>query len=642
MLTISLVQVNFQQGPTSCNAFYLPYTVGCLWAYANTFEHVQKNYQLEHIIWRRDDVTTTAEKLAKQDVVIVSCYVWNRNWNYALAQRIKEINPRCLILFGGPEMAVTKKDVFHQHPEIDVIIKGEGEETFKNFLLNIHDLESVPGLLINRNGEVVDTGDAERIQDLDSLPSPYLTGFFDDIVRDNPGVEWNGTLETNRGCPYQCTFCDWGSLTYTKVKKFPLEKVFAEMEWIARHKCGAIVVCDANFGMFVERDNLIIDRFIELQKQYGYPYLWQVSWAKNQKKEVIEIIKKLTSNTQAFNQGLTLSIQSLDENVLTNIKRKNMHDINLSETYRQAEKNQIPVFTEMILGLPGETLNSWQENFYKLLRLDIHSNIEITISQLLENAEMNLVQRQIYDIKTIQVFDYVGGGYNIDAWPESIEVTRSTADMSQEDIVEGLVFAWFFVTFHSHGFSNFVSRFLHKHQGIDYRVFYEQLWQRLQYDPWFKNKFMQIRKGFTDWLDHGHPRWPVIAGVTINSWTVFHATAMEIHQNNLYDMTFDIIEDLVNTLALDQDLAQDVMKLQRNYVVNLHELDQYPRRASFNHNVYDFIINDAKLNKGLNQMEFDFTFGKDIKFDTHIERIFYARRMNYGRAKIKQHENQYA
>ena len=264
MKQISMVQVNFQQGPKELNAHYLPYSAGIIWSYANQFESIKQAYTLNHVLWRRESIDSAVSKLAEQDVVALSSYVWNRNYNYALAKRLKEINPSCCIIFGGPEPAIADPKIFVKHPYVDVIIKKEGEYIFKNVLDSIDNLESVTGLVLNVNGQALDTGTSPRIDELDTIPSPYLTGFFDKIVADNPNVEWNATLETNRGCPYACTLCDWGSLTYNKIKKFNLERIFAELEWIANHKCGFLSVTDANFGIFVERDNLIIDKFIEL------------------------------------------------------------------------------------------------------------------------------------------------------------------------------------------------------------------------------------------------------------------------------------------------------------------------------------------------------------------------------------------
>ena len=56
---------------------------------------------------------------------------------------------------------------------------------------------------------------------------------------------------------FACTFCDWGSLTYAKIRKFPLDKVFAELEWIAKNNMDYVTIADANFGVFYERDMAI-------------------------------------------------------------------------------------------------------------------------------------------------------------------------------------------------------------------------------------------------------------------------------------------------------------------------------------------------------------------------------------------------
>jgi radical SAM superfamily enzyme YgiQ (UPF0313 family) len=240
--------------------------------------------------------------------------VWNKNYNYALARRLKEINPDCLIFFGGPEMPITKKNIFEKLPFIDVVIKSEGEIILRQLLdaiTNNTSWEDIRGLVINCNGVAVDTGDGDRISSLEDMPSPYLTGVFDKIMAEVTDVEWNATIETNRGCPYACTFCDWGSLTYNKVKKFNLERVFAELEWIGKNGCGFVTITDANFGMFVERDNAIADKLIEVQEKYGFPNSFSMSWAKDQKPEVFDIVFKLIKNPK-FNQGLTVSVQSMD------------------------------------------------------------------------------------------------------------------------------------------------------------------------------------------------------------------------------------------------------------------------------------------------------------------------------------------
>ena len=293
---ISLVQPNFQQGPKEFNAHYLPYSVGVLWSYVQQFPKIRDNIVLDQLIWNRTDIRINIDLLKKSDIIAFSTYIWNKNYNYALAKQLKEINPACIIIFGGPEVPITKHDIFKRYPFMDIVVKGEGEITFKNILECIADdttYDHIEGLLINRNGTAVDTGESKRIDALQDIPSPYLTGVFDKIIAETPNIEWNATLETNRGCPYACTFCDWGSLTYNKVKKFDLTRVFNELEWIGKNKCGFVSITDANFGMFIERDNAIADKLLEIQDTYGYPYTYSITWAKNQKPEVFNIVAKL-------------------------------------------------------------------------------------------------------------------------------------------------------------------------------------------------------------------------------------------------------------------------------------------------------------------------------------------------------------
>ena len=115
----------------------------------------------------------------------------------------------------------------------------------------------MPGIYFRKpGGGVTHTADRERISDLDIIPSPFLTGLFD-AYADVPGTAV--TIETNRGCPYGCTFCDWGSATLSRIRKFDLQRVFDEIEWCAKTHMQGIGPADSNFGIF-ERDVGIAER----------------------------------------------------------------------------------------------------------------------------------------------------------------------------------------------------------------------------------------------------------------------------------------------------------------------------------------------------------------------------------------------
>jgi hypothetical protein len=104
--TISFVQPNFQQGPKEFNAYYLPYSAGVILSYAMGFEHIRAAWEIDQLVWRREDIEELAPRLAKNNIVAFSTYVWNHRYNYKLARRIKEINPAVTIIFGGPEPAI--------------------------------------------------------------------------------------------------------------------------------------------------------------------------------------------------------------------------------------------------------------------------------------------------------------------------------------------------------------------------------------------------------------------------------------------------------------------------------------------------------------------------------------------------------
>jgi radical SAM superfamily enzyme YgiQ (UPF0313 family) len=632
--TIAWVQPNFQQGPKEFNAYYLPYSAGVVWSYSLADPWIRERFEVTDWIWKRDVVAETAERLAKNDIVAFSTYVWNHRYNYELARQIKAINPNTLIVFGGPEPAITDPNFFIDNPFMDLVICYEGEITFKRLLkaYESKDWESVAGLLINRDGKAVQTQDAERIETLEEVPSPYLSGIFDKMIADHPEVTWQGTLETNRGCPFACTFCDWGSLTYNKVKKFELERVFEELEWMAKRNFDWISITDANFGMFPDRDELIADKIIEMQEKYGSPRTFSVAWAKNQKKEVIDIVKKLL-NSRGFNQGLTLSVQSLDLDVLENIRRKNMEMNKLEEVFELCDQRNIPAYTELILGLPGESLESWKKNFYQLYDLNQHTGITVFQAQLLENAEMNLLQKKLFKITSQPVTDYFAGSYSVEHIEESIDVITGTKDMPTPVMLDAQIFSWFQTTFHINGFATIVARFVNKYLGISYNDYYEDLFEYAMTNEWLKKEEREARQYFSNWMTTGKINHPKI-GVEIHGWNIIHRTSMNMHQENKVNELYDFLETFLERYNLPADLLASLMKLQRNYYIKYEDRNTYPMDLDLDYNIWEYLSFNKPLEKTATVYHLDFPEDKTMSFNRFLELFYFARRRNFGKATV--------
>jgi len=632
--TISFVQPNFQQGPKEFNAYYLPYSAGVILSYAMGFEHIRAVWTVDHLIWRREPIEDLAPKLAKNDIVAFSTYVWNHRYNYKLARSIKEINPDVTIIFGGPEPAIEDPELFVKEPFMDLVSKMEGEITFKRIMEDFDtDFTHIPGLLINTPSGLVNTGDCARIDDLDQIPSPYLTGIFDRIIEENPDVIWNATLETNRGCPYQCTFCDWGSLTYNKVKKFELTRVFHEMDWIGAN-CGFVTITDANFGMFVERDNMIVDKLIEIQKRWGRLTSFSMTWAKNQKNEVVDIVKKLIRESPNFGQGLTVSVQSMDHDVLENIKRRNLDQHKIDEIFALCDRNNIPVYTELILGLPGETVTSWKDAFWKIFRAGNHTGINILQAQLLENAEMNLLQKRMWKIDSVPVYDYMSGSYGDADLNECVDVVISTKDIPRTEMLDTLVWNSFIQTFHINGLTTYIARYLDKAHDIEYSQFYDDLYQWVKQDAWFCEQFEETRNYFANWTRQGSIDHPPIGNIQVFGWNLVHRTTLYMQKQDRVAYVFDSVDRFVKShYNIDKHILDQLMQFQRNYVIDYRDLKTLPIKQKFDYDFLGYILDDEPINHTCTYT-FDTVEDQDMSMDRFLENMYFARKRNFGKTTI--------
>ena len=299
-------------------------------------------------------------------VFLFSCYVWNHGVNVEFARALKERLPAALIIVGGPHvprMPGPCEEFFAQHPYFDVAVRQEGEITLAEILSEIArsgvrpsdlsrvDLSTVQGLTFRRGRDLVRTPDRGKTADLSIFPSPYTTGEFDHWIDDQAYMP----IETNRGCPYGCTFCDWGAATLSKVARMSMDRVLGELEFSAKHRINNVGICDANFGI-LPRDMDIAQYLVDMKKRYGYPRELGYTNAKTASPRLTEIIKLLHDG--GLIAGGQISMQTTDEQILKNVKRDN---IKMSE-YRKMitffHKEDIPTASDIMLGLPGQTFET--------------------------------------------------------------------------------------------------------------------------------------------------------------------------------------------------------------------------------------------------------------------------------------------
>lgn len=481
-LNVYLFQPQYAVEIRNENTYWLPYSAGCIWSYANTIPEVASKYQLAEIGFKREhpDLIIERMKLQPPSVCGFSCYVWNLEYCLTLAQIIKKEFPKCRIIFGG---AQTSAKLLNNN-FIDSIILAEGEESFVHFLTNVF-----PQQIYNK----------QRINNLD-IPSPYTTGLFDEIINSNPGALWSMTFETNRGCPYSCTFCDWGGTTYSKVRKFDIDKIISELEWAIDKPISYVFCADANFGIFKERD-LEIAKALKRVADKSMIETINLQYAKNS----TEIVFKIAKILGEYSRGVTVSVQSMHDLTLQAIKRRNMDISRVQDMIALSNQYDVGTYTEVILGLPEETLESWCTGLCEILELGQHDSIDMWFAQLLENSELNqLTSREKYKIDSVVGTDYFAL-YNRNDFvdiQENIELIRGTSTMSLTDLVNAYMYGWMIIQWHINGYSQHIARVLRK-KNVKYRDYYDNLLLYIQQDEIFSLHYFKLKELVENYLKNG-------------------------------------------------------------------------------------------------------------------------------------------
>ena len=518
---------------------WLPYSAACVWAYCQQFDDVKQNWKLGGFGYARDPIDQVIESMDHPALCAFSCYVWNEQYNLALAKKIKQHWPNCHIVFGGPQTGGNHI----QYEFIDSIVFGEGEESF---------LEILRCLVKNQCPDQFYR--KKRLENLD-VSSPYLLGLFDSLMASaKPDCFFQAILETNRGCPYACTYCDWGGLTYSKVKKFELEKIEQELIWFKNNPVSVVFLADANFGIFKQRDFKIAQMIRQHLENSSVDYI-NLNYTKNSNETVFQIAKEFGNITKS----ITLSMQTMNPATLKAIKRDNMKSNDVKKMLELSKQYDIPTFTDMILGLPEETLESWCNGFCELLELGQHNHADIYIANILENTELNQSQKLQYGIKTVMVDNYQPFGINdTSGVKEYMELVSETKTMPRADMIDAFMYHWMMQNFHFAGYSQLLSKYCRYVLDISYRKFYDTMMQKIS----------------SDTGTIGQEYWSIRSMVTQLLETGYLGQDIEIHlfYSKSYYYFYQHIEDAIN-LAIDTaetfgKIDLSVIGLQKRFMLN--------------------------------------------------------------------------
>lgn len=455
-MKVGLAQINNQFGE---NAFYFPYSVGCLQVYAQKYS--KKSHEWEFLLpeFKRGPVDEAARRMSNSNIACFSLYTWNKNMSYAIMRELKKIKPGVIIVAGGPQIPgplptdpKRTERFLQEHRYIDMVCHLEGEQAFQAILENAFgNWRKIPSISFLGTEGCVSTQMASRLsqEQMYDLPSPYLEGIFDPLMKANSQNQWLVLWETNRGCPFSCTFCDWGSLVSAKVFKFQMERLKRELEWVAQNKIEFMFCADANFSIF-ERDMELAQYAADVKSKCGYPKALSVQNAKNAADRVFKTQYILAK--AGLNKGVTLAFQSQDPEVLKNIKRDNISLEDYRRLQKQFTKERIETYSDMIIALAGETYDSFANGISATIANGQHNRIQFGNLSDMPGAEMSdPAYKGKYGMitKKVKAVTYHGTVYDPE-WEisEDEELVIATNTMSAKDWVRSRAFAWMTALLH--------------------------------------------------------------------------------------------------------------------------------------------------------------------------------------------------
>lgn len=403
----------------------------------------------EHVIF--NSVEKSAESIVATgvDVLGLSIFIWNEDYQYAVAKRVKELDPNIVIVFGGPQLDAHKNpNFFKTHPYVDWVCYGDGERAFQLLVDKISNLYHGPliNMVENVAGKTL-VHDYEIISDEKYLSVGALTAQKQIILdtldylgkHDITNKQLFFAVEFARGCMYSCSFCDWSQNLTKKVKR-RTHNWRAEIDLLHALDVG-VRETDANFGQWKE-DIEIFDYAVSLYRP-DRNFKFSVSNTSKLNKDATFHI--MSTQAKKYNAPAVVSIQDFDADVLKNIDRPGLDYEQQVDFIKRLfidlgdKANLITI--QIIVGLPGQTYESIKDTVIKTYELGISNHMIFPFAYLINSPAADKMYERMHGLKWKKTFGI--NGYFESANYADLSVTADDLESlyikaTNNELVEGM------------------------------------------------------------------------------------------------------------------------------------------------------------------------------------------------------------
>lgn len=345
---------------TTLNARYTHCSFGLRYIYANMNE-LQKITGIYEFV-KTDNINEIAEKLlaANPQIIGIGIYIWNASETGRLVKLIKNISPETIVILGGPEVSYLPLRV--NFNSADYIIQGESDLEFYKLVKSILDG-------IQQNERII-RAEIPSLADI-KLPYKYYT---DEDIKNRVIY-----VEASRGCPFTCEFCL--SSIDKSVRKFNAEILLEEFDKLWERGARHFKFVDRTFNLDIKITNLILDYFLAKEPEYFLHFEVVPDHFPDSVKEKLKLFPPASVQ-------LEIGIQTLNPEVADRIRRKlNFKKIKENITFLSEQTNN-HLHLDLIIGLPGETIESFGDNLNTLISLT-DSEIQLGLLKKLSGTSIN-------------------------------------------------------------------------------------------------------------------------------------------------------------------------------------------------------------------------------------------------------------
>lgn len=313
---------------------------------------------------RKDNALLCEIMSGRPDVVGFSVFSWNVIFFSRLTAMLRLMSPECKIIWGGKLATNDTERLARENPAVDCFCLGEGEYVLQAYLLSLLEdrplSEPLPGTYMRVGEQYKRSAIHGELPELGKLPNPYIERMID------PSTATHAYIETLRGCVYHCTYCDWGGKFY---RTFDDDYICEVIRACLEQRFEIIFFMDSIFAVEPKRRRKFLTAILDHYN--GYTRLGFEIFIEHLDEESRAMFRELSRRGGIAK--LEIGLQSATPTTLKEIKRPHNRErfvANYSSLVRGDRELQDRIQIDLIIGLPGETWNTYGFGLNTIFTLD--------------------------------------------------------------------------------------------------------------------------------------------------------------------------------------------------------------------------------------------------------------------------------